>query len=155
MIKRYQDWEQRLAAFIEENRRRPFEWGAHDCALFACNAVETISGVDLAAGFRGGYSTKEGARLAMMRYMVGSEGSELGEKTDDLLEAVCRHVAAEHGIQETPVRRAHRGDLALFETVRGPSLGVIALDGASIIGPGEKGYVKVRLAAALRVWRIG
>ncbi len=61
-IERLLDWEQRLYQFIEGRRLRPFAWGRHDCALFAADAVQQMTGVDLAAEVRGQYHTAKAAR---------------------------------------------------------------------------------------------
>lgn len=55
-LRRLDDWRARLAAEMDRQRRTPFAWGEHDCALgFATGIVEAITGVDLARGFRGKY----------------------------------------------------------------------------------------------------
>jgi hypothetical protein len=41
---RLQGWEKRLFAFLEDTSKRTFEYGKHDCALFACDAIETLTG---------------------------------------------------------------------------------------------------------------
>ena len=61
-IERLKDWEQRLYQFVEGRRLRPFHWGKHDCALFAADAVREMTGVDLAADYRGQYRTARVAR---------------------------------------------------------------------------------------------
>lgn len=61
------DWRSRLAAHIEANRLRPFEWGQHDCALWAASAHEVVWGVDVGEPYRGTYSTPAGALKAMLK----------------------------------------------------------------------------------------
>lgn len=153
-LKRLADWPERLAAFLEEHERRPFAWGDNDCALFACNAVQEITGADLAADFRqpeadaprahGKYSTKEGAALEMMRQTDGGG-----------LEAVCHKIAGLHSLEEILPRQARRGDIVLFESPEGQSLGIVSLDGWRIVGAGPQGLSRVPLREGLRAWRIG
>ena len=51
------DWRNCLTAYLAQVARLPFRPGRHDCALFAAGAVEAMTGIDLAAEFRGGYRT--------------------------------------------------------------------------------------------------
>src|SRR5690554_354752 len=60
MMERYNDWPERLAAFVETRRARVFSWGSQDCALFAADAVLEMTGVDPAKGLRG-YKSARGA----------------------------------------------------------------------------------------------
>lgn len=55
------DWQSRLSTCIEGALTKPFEWGRHDCALFAADAIQAMTDVDLATGFRGRYSTETGS----------------------------------------------------------------------------------------------
>ena len=61
-LSRLDDWRARLAAEMDRQRRDPFAWGKHDCAIgFAAGIVEALTGVDLAKGYRGKYSSPRGA----------------------------------------------------------------------------------------------
>src|SRR5258708_4686376 len=64
-MKRLEDWVVRLEAFIKERTAQPFKWGSQDCCLFAADAIEAITGVDLAADFRGKYSGAETAKAVL------------------------------------------------------------------------------------------
>jgi hypothetical protein len=46
-MNRVQDWPEQLAAWVEEVRARPFEWGAWDCARAANDAVRRLTGLDM------------------------------------------------------------------------------------------------------------
>lgn len=59
---RYPDWKSRLHRFLAEARRAEFQRGLCDCAVFACDAVEAQTGVDLAADFRGYETARAGLR---------------------------------------------------------------------------------------------
>lgn len=61
------DWRGRLSAVVEAALQRPFEWGVHDCALFAGEAVLAMTDVDLAEGWRGRYRTQLGALRVLKR----------------------------------------------------------------------------------------
>jgi hypothetical protein len=60
-MKRYHDWQVRFEAFIRECRHVPFAWGSNDCALFAADAVQAITGEHLCPELRG----HRGARQAL------------------------------------------------------------------------------------------
>lgn len=60
---RHPDWPERLAEFVRARRKTPFEWGRHDCALFAADAVQAITGVDPAAEYRGYSDEREALRI--------------------------------------------------------------------------------------------
>ena len=64
---RLPDWEARLAGLLDRVRDLPFALGRWDCALFAGAAVEAVTGVDIAAPFRGRYSTVRGYMRALHR----------------------------------------------------------------------------------------
>ncbi len=56
------DWRSHLAAHIEANRQRPFDWGTHDCALWSTGARSVARGVsDHGDAYRGTYSSALGA----------------------------------------------------------------------------------------------
>lgn len=64
---RPQGWRGRLIAYLAETRGRAFEYGVHDCTLFACGAVEAITGSDPAADYRGRYGSYEGGLRRLRR----------------------------------------------------------------------------------------
>lgn len=53
-------WRPALTTYILQCQRKPFEWGQFDCALFACGAIEAMTGEDLAKSYRGRYTTAAG-----------------------------------------------------------------------------------------------
>jgi len=59
------DWRARLATYLADLAGRRFRPGRHDCALFAAGAVEAMTGVDLAAPWRGTYRSLEQGRAAL------------------------------------------------------------------------------------------
>jgi hypothetical protein len=146
-MRRLDNWEHRLAEFIASRQQLPFAWGQHDCCLFACDAVLTMTGVDLASDFRGKYHSAHGAARMLKSY---------GGTVELLAEAI----AEQHEIWELqPVLFAQRGDVVLFNaftnaehTQRGASLGIVSMDGWNCIGAGPDGPVP--LSQCVRAWRI-
>jgi len=65
-----------LSDYIDRVASRPFQWGVNDCLIMAAGAVELLTGVDHAEGFRGRYSSlAEGKKLigtTLLRF-VGSK----------------------------------------------------------------------------------
>lgn len=134
-MKRLEDWPARLAAAIEGARRRPFSWGSADCCTFAADVVQAMTGVDLAASFRGRYSTHAEA-VAVLGARGGLEavvGSVLGEPLPTAL-------------------LARRGDVVMARTEAGPALGVC--EGARAWFTAPRGLTAMRLAACAAAWRV-
>jgi hypothetical protein len=52
---------ERFEALVRSRLREPFAWGAHDCCMWAADAVLAKTGRDPAAQFRGAYSDAMGA----------------------------------------------------------------------------------------------
>lgn len=138
--RRFQDWPSRFARFLAERYNEPFVWGSNDCALFACDGVQAIIGVDLAQSLRG-YKTKRGAFGSLKR---------AGFKD---LRAAAAALTAVHGFPAVWPGHAQRGDLVLIETERGQALGLIDLSGNIIIADEEK-PVLVPWRLATDAWRI-
>lgn len=144
MIARIENWEFELERFLNERRSKPFAWGSNDCCLFACDAVSAITGIDLAASFRGKYASAAKA-YKVIRTFAGGGLRELADKVAE------QHAIAAH---EFPLL-ARRGDVALFETAHGATLGIVALNGAEIWAPDCAGLAAVALMRCSRAWRIG
>lgn len=116
--------------------RRRFQYGIWDCCLFACDAIQVMTGVDPAAEFRGRYDSAESAR-ALGSVRVIAEGT-----------------AARYAMPETPILHARRGDVALIRRGRGYSLGVMALDGRHVMVAGARGVLRVPRLSACRAWMV-
>ena len=59
------DWRARLAAYMAQVAVTAFRPGRHDCALFAAGAIEAMTGVDIAAPWRGSYRSLAAGRKAL------------------------------------------------------------------------------------------
>ena len=138
-LERYTDWPERLAAKINECRIKPFEWGQHDCCLFAMDCVEVMTGVDLVKPYRGYTDCREAQRL------LDQHGGISG---------IANTIAQKHSIPETlfPLH-ARRGDVCLFNVGRGDTIGVVV--GEHIFAPGAEGLIGIPIIHAMRTWRIG
>lgn len=144
-MKRKDDWPELLECFLRDREQKPFAWGVQDCALLVCDAVQVMTGVDLAEDFREQYST----RLQAARSMRRCGCATLADLAD--------LVAARHGIPEVPVPSARRGDVVLLDMKKeGPALGIIGLSGSHVLAAAY-GLVSIPLTSpqCLRAWRIG
>lgn len=104
---RRNDWRPRLISYLARTMAAPFEYGRNDCALFVAGAVEAMTGVDHARGWRGYRSLSRGL-------------AKLQEK------GFGDHVALVSSIfEECPVAFAREGDIAVLNEPAGPALGIV------------------------------
>lgn len=132
---RLHDWPERLSKTIAAARGTPFAYGRHDCCIFAADCVEALTGIDLAADWRGKYDDEIGGmKLAGVR---------------SLEQLASRYFAAVHPAY------AHRGDLALApvgetaETRQAMMLFVV--DGSFLRGPAD---AVIGRHLAVKAWRV-
>jgi len=129
------DWPQRLTAVLVASRRRGFAYGHHDCCTHAADCVEAVTGVDVAAEWRGHY----------------------GEPVVGLAIAGIRRVGQLPGryFAEVPVAMAQRGDIAIARVGRSRrgrlTSMLMVVDGVWLRGPA--GAIAPR-SAAYRTWRV-
>ena len=90
MLTRHEQWEAKLHHSIETHKAKPFAWGEHDCALSVCNHVQAMTGIDLAAAFRGQYQSEDASLAAMGRICQDAA----------TLEHVVEQLAVQYGIPE-------------------------------------------------------
>lgn len=144
-------WDARLHAAIEAARAKPFQWGVHDCCLFACDCVLAVTGVDMAAegpngSLRGTYDSLQGAVAAMKRIC--------GAKEPVTVEQLVEHFAARHGAREVKPAFARRHAVTLFdEPDLGPALGVCLGGVAAHLRPVE-GLVYAPMRLVRRSWMV-
>ena len=138
MADRLLDWPERLVAAIDGSSRRPFEWGAFDCALFASECVEAVTGIDHFDTYRGRYKTRIGATR-----LLNKNGG---------LEAIVDEL-----FTGCDIMIARRGDLVLLtqSPELGPGLAVVV--GSHVAAPAISGgleYVPITSALITRAWRV-
>lgn len=126
----------RLIAYVSGAARTPFEWGRHDCALFAAGAVKAQTGKDPACGLRGQYRTAAGA----MKHLRKLGYTSLG----DLIGAQFREVSPAF---------AQVGDLAVVhDDMATEALGVVQGERIYVLRPDGLGLVP--LTEARRAFRV-
>lgn len=141
MIRRFPKWRTALVSKLNEYRRFPFVWGEHDCALLSADCVLTMTGVDLAQGYRGQYASRNEA-IAL-----------LAERGFD------SHVAVTAAaLREIPVGRARVGDVAavgagnLLGADMSLALGVVTGETIAVMAP--DGLSSLPLSTALRAFEV-
>jgi len=133
---RYQDWPDRFEASVAAAAPRSFRYGKWDCCLAVADIVAAMTGTDLAAPYRGRYSSRKEA----LRLGNGALRGFLEEALSEL--------------PSIPVLCAQRGDIVLVQRPRDVSLGLIALNGKAILAASRKGFMLFSLSLAVRAWRV-
>jgi len=80
-LTRHPQWESRLRVLVDSKRDSQFEWGRNDCATFAIEAIEAVTGNRIAinepyAGLRG--AIREAQRLGGAKGYIGAVERVLG-----------------------------------------------------------------------------
>jgi hypothetical protein len=148
-MKREQHWATRaLHAFLLQRAAVPFQWGVQDCALFAADGILAMTGVDIAAEFRGKYHDQASA-MATIEAVTGVKGGTVVDAA-----AWC---AARHGLKEWkhPLM-AQRGDLAVIEDGGNVIAALVHLSGRHYVAAGEAGLKRILLTETrvLRAWKV-
>lgn len=132
---RRKDWEDRLGAYLGQQRGAVFAYGQLDEVLFAAGAIEAMTGEDPAAHIRGHYTTRLGALRVLRR-----------EGYRNLIEAMdARYLTV-------PPAHAQRGDIALHDCGLGVCIGRDALFVG--IEDGREGLVRLPMREWDMAWRI-
>ncbi|MCI5097532.1 MAG: hypothetical protein MRY77_14550 [Rhodobacteraceae bacterium] len=136
-LTRLPDWQPRLRRFLAQSDGRPLIAGKHDCCLFGAGAIEAETGVDLAAPWRGRYSTFRGG-YRILRKAGYSD-----------------HVALIASfLQEIPVFAVRAGDIAIVPSESGDAVGVVQGEAVYVLGLDGR-LSLVPLAPVLRLFRVG
>jgi hypothetical protein len=107
------------------------------------DAIQAMTGTDVAAVFRGRYHSRKEALEAVKEYTGKSS-----------IRAIAEALFREHGMREVPVLSAQRGDAVLVKRGRDWSLGLMALDGKEIVALAKDSLLRWPLDRAVRAWRV-
>jgi hypothetical protein len=135
-LTRVKFWEQRLFQYTASIIDKPFEWGTHDCVIFAASCVEAQTGQDLAAEHRGTYEGPTGAARIIREAGCESLGDFLALY-----------------LPEKPVPFLQRGDVALCEDAEGNQFTAIC-QGRTCVGPTPGGLIHVKTSQAIRAYKV-
>lgn len=130
---RYHDWQSRLHNYLSSVYQTPFKYGVFDCGVFSSEAIEAMTGADLASQFRGRYTTRKEALK-----LVGT----------------MEQVAERSGLKPVPVVFGQRGDLAVIRSGVKSSLGIVSLHGNDVLSPGKDGLMRVEMNQVTKVFRV-
>lgn len=133
---RFDDWPERLAAFVATRRAVPFAYGKTDCGLTVADWVREATGQDPATDLRGRYLSAAGAiravREAGAADLVGLVTARLGPPVAPLM--------------------AQRGDIVEVPGEDGPALGICI--GGDLVAMRPAGLATIVMANAVRAWRV-
>ena len=127
-------WDTDLMNFVASRGKTPFEWGAHDCTLFAADCAQVITGTDPAAKYRGTYKDEAGATA-----IIKPAGS--------LRQLVTSNIGP-----EIPPKLVQRGDWVMIYQGGQEALAVCL--GLVAVAAGQGGLVFRPITDAVTAWRI-
>jgi len=141
------DWASRLHTYLVTHSQDKFGYGQLDCCLFAADCIREMTGMDLAAPFRGQYRSRKAALQAIRAYAGSSS-----------VQAIAEKVFSEHGLEKIPVLEAGRGDIVLLERSIDYSLGLIDFNGRDVLVISRRGLWRLPLSQlrlqAVCAWRV-
>lgn len=135
-LKRVSDWYSRLFELIIEKENEPFKFGKNDCTLFGADVVLALTGVDLAASYRGKYRSLRGGMKLL--------------KSDGYTSNVDY---IEKNFPEISLAFANAGDLCLINTEEGEAIAVLIGTVAAGIGP--NGLIRFPLDQISKTFKVG
>jgi hypothetical protein len=122
----------------------PFKFGENDCALFVADGIKSITGVDIAADFRGKYDSRASARKLVKAITNGAT-----------IEDAIEYCAAKYSLPEWKLPLfAQRGDMVTFNNEGTLLCGLIHLNGRDIVAPGETGLRRFPITLIERAWHV-
>ena len=142
-VHRFENWPSILHSYLESRRATPFEYGAHDCCLFAADAIFAITGIDPAASFRNHYYSAFTATRRMREVCVSGSLNQIAVIT-----------FSRCGFPVIHPYFAGRGDIMLIrQAPRADALAVVALDGWPVIAA-DTGWRASDRQRAVTAWKI-
>ena len=132
---RYEDWPDRLAAYLEARTFTPFAWGTNDCAVFANNAIAAILKDAPTADLTMRYRSQKGA----YKWLLDRDATDLWDFVDKYYVRI-------------PAPMARRGDVVAHMTTD-KSVGVCV--GQYFATPSDEGIILGSMQTeAIHAWRI-
>jgi hypothetical protein len=142
-MERRENWEDFLSDFICKRKDSAFKYGENDCCLFVADAVENITGVDIAEEFRGKYTSKVEAYRLLIKYSGGA------------VEETFKELSKNYGFHEISTKYAGRGDIALVRGEMGDAVGIVDMTGERVAIPARKGLIYFPMEEIIKSWRVG
>ena len=128
------DWQLRFEAFISDRRAKPFTWGTNDCAVFAADCVQALTGVDVAQPSLRKHKTELQAARLLKRHggVVGIATAVFG--------------------QPVPATQAQVGDVVLAKSGHRDMLAIC--NGSTCVAPSPSGLVFFPVPVESVCWRL-
>ncbi|MGH1376696.1 MAG: DUF6950 family protein [Alphaproteobacteria bacterium] len=136
---RKQGWENHFSEFLKRHNGKSFKRGNNDCALFAANGIDVLTGNDYGLSFRGLYKSKSQAQN-----ILKEQGFEDLESVADAFLGDAYH----------SVFYAQRGDCVLIEYESETALGLVDLTGQMAVTTGKDGLVKYKPEFWVKAWKV-
>ena len=111
-----------------------------DCCLFVADAIEAMTGRDVAASFRGRYRNRAEAFDAV--------AAVTGRRT---VQSIAAQLFQAHGCASCPAAAARRGDAVLLDN---GLLGLLDLSGRDIVVCARRGLWRAPLTLAQKGWHV-
>jgi hypothetical protein len=132
---RYEDWQTKFWVAMEEARTAHFEWGSHDCVLFAAKMADAISDSGYVGKARAAFTWTD------MRSAIQLLGDGLQPQVESVLGEMQRW------------QRLSQGDIVLIADDDGRESLAIH-DGCQLLGPDEIGYKVIPFRCAKGGWKV-
>ncbi len=140
-LRKRETWVDDLEKYVKSKAKESFQWGLNDCVLFACEAIEVMTGVYPISEIAGSYRTRKGA--------VGTLHSFLSSSLED----ACEKIADEVGAREIHPALAKMGDLVLTKHGKFRQTLCVCF-GEKLLAPSKKGLAIIAHDKAVCAWRI-
>ncbi len=133
-MNKLQDWQIRFEGFIAQRSAKPFTWGTNDCAVFAADCVQALTGVDVAQPSLRKHKTELQAARLLKRHggVVGIATAALG--------------------QPVPAMQAQVGDVVLAKSNGRDMLAIC--NGATCMAPSGTGLAVLAMPVDSVCWRL-
>lgn len=136
---RKENWQGDFNTFLEDSRHKNFVRGVHDCVMFVCDGVKTITNEDFGHALRGKYKTKKEAFQHV---------KALGCK--DLIELTTKTL----GQPLTHTSHAGRGDVVAVKYGDELGLAIVDMTGRRAVTPGQKRLQYYKTEHWLKAWKV-
>jgi len=141
-MERFQDWRSRLNTEIVKRRDMEFRYGIHDCCYSSAACVRAMTGVDVQKSLvKHHYRGEKQAKMVLQK-VRGVKG-------------ILNSFVRKYKLEEVSTTRAQAGDVVLYIGDEGATIGIVALSAREFLVPSrESGWTTLKIAEALKVWRV-
>jgi hypothetical protein len=137
MIQKKDDWQSEYDNFMQQNKKRSFEWGKWDCCIFCNELIGAITGQKILP-IKATWHNKETANESIREYGKTLLGS-------------LKKTMKQNGVKEISKQFMTKGDIVLYKQKQ-HLLGIC--DGYGVISPNDDGLKLIQDANVIKVYRI-